>query len=149
MLLAWLHFVTMSDDNSNISDNAATATAPSTSTHKSHRHATVKRTVKYLAVCTNPRAVRECLRNAPDSVAKCICNAAYNVERGDVVPTPKQKALFGKHRKLIGKLTSHTGSLQAKRKVLQSQKGGFIIPELIGAAISALGNLLFPNLLPH
>jgi hypothetical protein len=138
----------MSDDNSDISDDA-TASAPSTSSYKNHRHATVKRTVKYLATCTNPRAVRECLRAAPDSVVKCICNAAYNVERGDVVLTPKQKALFGKHRKIIAKLTSHTGSLQAKRKVLQSQKGGFIIPALIGAAISALGNLLFPNLLPH
>ena len=137
----------MSDDSADTASDTTSASAPSSNSHKNPRHIALKRTIKYLATCNNPRAVRECLRAAPDSVVKCICNAAYNVERGDVVLTPKQKALFGKHRKLIAKLTSHTGSIQAKRKVLQSQKGGFIIPALIGAAISALGNLLFPNLL--
>lgn len=135
----------MSSDDANISDDdTASATAPSSS-HKRPRCTTVKRTVKYLSVCSSPRAVRECIRGAPDSVVKCICNAAYNVERGDVVLNPKHKAFFGKHRKLIAKLTSRSSSLAAKRKVLQSQKGGFLIPALIGAAISALGNLLFPH----
>jgi hypothetical protein len=126
------------DDHTDSSANAV-----STSSNKNNRNTHVKRTVKYLSVCGSPRAVRECIKAAPDGVVKCICNAAYNVERGDVVLSPKHKALFSKHRKLIAKLTSRTHSLQAKRKVLQSQKGGFIIPLLIGTALSALGNLLF------
>ena len=133
------------DDMSTDGHNTHPGNAVPSSAYKNHRDSSVKRTVKYLAVCGSPRAVRECIKASPDSVVKCICNAAYNVERGDVVLSPKHKALFGKHRKLIAKLTSRSHSLTAKRKVLQSQKGGFIIPALIGAAISALGSLLFPH----
>ena len=125
-------------------DDSTPATAPHTSSSSKHnKNPTVKRTVKYLAICNSPRAVRECIRASPDSVVKCICNAAYNVERGEVVLSPKHKALFGKHRKLIAKLTSRAGSLQTKRKVLQSQKGGFIIPALIRIAVAAFGDQLF------
>jgi hypothetical protein len=133
----------MSSDDGDNSNDATLSTQPTSSAYKNRQNAIVKRTVKYLTVCNSPRAVRECVRASPDSVVKCICNAAYNVERGDVVLSPKQRALFSKHRKLIANLTSRTGSIQAKRKVLQSQKGGFLIPALIGAAVSALGNLLF------
>jgi hypothetical protein len=132
----------MSTDDSNDNYNSPAHSVP-TSSYKNNRDTNVKRTVKYLAVCGSPRAVRECIKASPDGVVKTICNAAYNVERGDVALSPKHKALFRKHRKLIAKLTSRSHSVQAKRKVLQSQKGGFIIPALIGAAISALGNLLF------
>ena len=135
----------MSTDSDPSDDDSAPATAPHTSSSSKHNKIpTVKRTVKYLAICNSPHAaVRECIRASPDSVVKCICNAAYNVERGEVVLSPKHNALFGKHRKLIAKLTSRAGSLQTKRKVLQSQKGGFIIPALIRIAVAAFGDQRF------
>ncbi len=101
----------------------------------------VKYTAKYLATCNNPQAYRAVVRAAPDSAIRAICNAALNVERGDVIQlSPKQKALFRKYRKHIAILTSNA-SIKRKRSTLQSQKGGFFfIPPLILAALGALGS---------
>jgi hypothetical protein len=102
-----------------------------------------KNTVKYLATCTNPRAYTAVTRAAPVTTIKGICNAALNVEQGDIHLTPKQKALFRVHRKDIAALTSPRVSLARKRKVIQSQTGGFFfIPALLGAAIGAIGSKL-------
>ena len=106
-----------------------------------------KHTIKYLATCTDPRAYSAVTRAAPAGVVKGICNAAFNVEQGDVKLTPKQKALFRTHRKDIATLTSPRASLARKRKVIQSQKGGFFfIPALISAAIGAIGSKLIGSL---
>jgi hypothetical protein len=86
-------------------------------------------------------------RAAPDSTIRGICDAAYNVEQGDVHLSPKQKALFRAHRKEIAALTSPSVSLARKRKVIESQKGGFFfIPALISAALGALGSSLIGSL---
>jgi hypothetical protein len=106
--------------------------------------AVVKRTVKYLSVCDCPRAYKRVIKAAPDSVIKSICNAAVNVERGDIGLTREQRRLFRAHRKRIAKLTSRDTSIGSKRKVIQSQHGGFpFIPILIGTALGALGGKLF------
>jgi hypothetical protein len=81
-----------------------------------------KHTIKYLATCTDPRAYNAVTRAAPVGTIQGICNAALNVEQGDVHLTPKQKALFRTHRKDIARLTSPRVSLARKRKVIQSQK---------------------------
>jgi hypothetical protein len=100
-----------------------------------------KRTIKYLATCTNPRAYTAVTRAAPAGVIADICNAALNVEQGDVHLTPNQKALFRTHRDQIATLTSPRVSLARKRKLIESQKGGFFfIPALIGAALGAIGS---------
>jgi hypothetical protein len=106
-----------------------------------------KHTIKYLASCTDPRAYLAVTRAAPISAIKDICNAAINVEQGDVHLTPKQKALFRAHRKDIATLTSPSVGLARKRKVIQSQTGGFFfIPALLGAAIGAIGSKLLGSL---
>lgn len=108
------------------------------------RAATTKRTVKYLSVCSNPQAYRAVVRAAPDNVIRAIANAAYNVERGDIHLTPAQKTLFAKHRRAIAKLTSRSVSIKDKRKVVESQKGGFpFLPLIIGSALAAFGSRLF------
>lgn len=110
---------------------------------KGRRSAVVKRTVKYLSVCNDPATYRSVVRISSDPVIKTICNAALNVERGDVRLSNPQKKLFRKHRKAIAKLTSPKVGLPSKRRILV-QKGGFaFIPALIGAAISGLSGLLF------
>jgi phosphoserine phosphatase len=84
------------------------------------------------------------LKGATDDVIKAICNAALNVEQGDIHLSPVQRGLFATHRKQIAKLTAASGSLQSKRAIIQSQKGGFpFIPILIGTALGALGGKLF------
>ena len=104
----------------------------------------VKRTVKYLSVCSDPRAYSGVVRAAPDDVIKAICNAALNVEQGDVHLTPQLRILFSAHRAQIAKLTSHRHELKNKRKFVASQRGGFpFIPILIGTALGALGGKLF------
>jgi quercetin dioxygenase-like cupin family protein len=106
-----------------------------------------KRTLKYLATCTDPRAYIAVTRAAPARAIQDICNAAFNVEQGDIHLSPKQKALFRTHRKDIATLTSPRVTLARKRKVIVSQKGGFFfIPALISAAIGALGSTLLGKL---
>jgi hypothetical protein len=98
-----------------------------------------KRAIKFLAICHNPNVYKPVLRAAPDNVIRVISNAAYNVEQGDIALTPEQKRLFAKYRKQIAKLTSPTVSLANKRKALLSQRGGFLLPALLGAALGTLG----------
>jgi hypothetical protein len=108
------------------------------------RDANVKRTLKYLAICKDPRAYREVVRAASDRVIRTICKAAFNVEQGPVRLSPAQKTLFRAHRKSIALLSSKRGGIKAKRKTIASQKGGFpFIPLLIGSALGALGSRLF------
>jgi hypothetical protein len=108
---------------------------------------TNKRTIKYLATCTDPRAYIAVARAAPVGVIADICNAALNVEQGDVYLTPKQKALFRTHREEIATLTSPRVGLARKRKIIQSQKGGFFfIPALLGAALGAIGSKIIGSL---
>jgi hypothetical protein len=113
--------------------------------HKQNgRKSLVKRTVKYLSVCSNPRAYNSVLRAAPDEVIKAICNAALNIEQGDIRLSPAQRHLFAANRKTIAKITSRTGDLKSKRNIIQSQKGGFsFLPILLTAALCGLGPQLF------
>ena len=144
--IIWLLFAANmpSDYDSDPSDDTVhIASVHTSSSSKHNENPTVKRTVKYLAICNGPRAVRESVRASTDGVAKCICHTAHNAERGDAVLSLKHKTSLGKHRKLTAKLMSHAGSLQTKRKVLHSRKGGFIISALIRIAAAALGDQLF------
>jgi hypothetical protein len=113
--------------------------------HKQNgRKPLVKRTVKYLSVCSNPRAYNSVLKGAPDEVIKAICNAALNIEQGDIRLSPAQRHLFSAHREKISNTTSRIGVLKSKRNIIQSQKSGFpSIPILLGAALCGLGPQLF------
>jgi hypothetical protein len=107
-----------------------------------------KHTIKYLETCTDPHAYTAMARAAPDDTIRAICNAALNVERGDIHLAPDQKVLFHTHRGEIATLTSPRVSLARKRKVIQNQKGGFFfIPALIGAALGTVGSKLIGSLI--
>lgn len=94
-------------------------------------------------MCNDPSAYRSVVRAAPDSVLKSICNAALNVERGEIKLSPSQKTLFRQHRQQIANLTSRRVGLHSKRRILEQRGGAFWIPALIGAAISGLGSAIF------
>lgn len=96
---------------------------------------TVENTVKYIGVCNDPAAYHSVIRASPNSVVKTICNAALNVERGDIQLSPIQKKLFRNHRKEIAKLTNRRVNISTKRRLLEQRGGAFFIPALIGAAL--------------
>ena len=102
----------------------------------------VEGTMKYLAVCPDPQLFDAVVRRAPDCVIKGICNAARSLHERDVQLTEAQKSLFLAHRPVLKELTSPTNSIERKRQVVESQRGGFL-PLLIGSALGALGNWLF------
>ena len=106
----------------------------------------IKRAFKLLAVCRDPRVRRAILAHSPEALIKTICNAALNVERGEVVLT-KKKSVLRKYRSQIGKLTTRDYPIPKKRKIL-NQKGGLfpILPLLLTTALSTLGPLLFERL---
>lgn len=103
-----------------------------------------KRTVKYLAVCHNPRLQREILRAAPDGVYKSICNAFYNVaENPEIALSKKHKQVFTKHHRLVQQIISPQVKLKRKRKIIQRGGGIFlaaILPAVISTALSFLGS---------
>ena len=104
----------------------------------------VKRAFKFLADCQDPRVRSTILARAPDKLVKTICNAALNVERGDIALKKSQKEAFKKHRKDIAKLTSKKFSIPQKRKFLMQKGGAFpIISIFLSTALSALGSALF------
>ena len=114
-----------------LTQRASTSNVPQRG-NRNPKKTTIKRTVKYLSVCENPSAYTSVLRGASDDVIRSICNAALNVEQGDVHLTPAQRQLFSKHRKQIAKLTSPSVDIKSKRSVVASQKGGFpFIPILL------------------
>jgi hypothetical protein len=106
-----------------------------------------KHTIKYLACCTDPQAYTAVVRAAPSGVIRGICNAAINVQQGDIDLSPKQKTLFSAHQDDIATLTSPDIRLARKRKIIESQTGGFFfIPALIGAALGAIGSHVIGSL---
>ena len=106
----------------------------------------IKRAFKLLSVCRDPRVRKSIIAHSPDALVKTICNAALNVERGEVVLNKKQKAELGKYRSQIAKLTSRSIPIAKKRKILNQKGGAFpIIPILLSAALSTLGPLLFQS----
>ena len=104
----------------------------------------VKRTVKYLAVCPNSQLFDAVVHAAPDDVIAAIGDAALNVREGDVELSEPKKKLFRAHHPVFLKLVSPTVSIKRKRKVIESQSGGFpFLPILIGSALGAFGSRLF------
>ena len=136
--------INMDNSNPNCITDIEAAIA-SKRVRKSSTKQVTKRTVKYLSVCRDPQAFRAVIRAAPDSVIKTICNAALNIERGDIVLNSRQKACFRQFRKQIATLTSKRAALEVKRKLIQRQKGGLlgVVPALLDTEVSALGSALF------
>ena len=103
---------------------------------------TVERIVKYLAICPRSEMFDAVIRHAPDGVIQAICNAAVKVNQLEVPLTEQQKERFQSNHPLFRELTSPTASTERKRKVIESQHGGFL-PILISAALGALASHLF------
>ena len=105
---------------------------------------TIKPTVKFLAACRDPQIVSHILSKADKNLVKGICNAAYNVTRGDVPLSRPKKRLFAKYRPVFDTLTAPNKSLEVKRQLVQ--KGGALpalIPILLSTVLGTIGSALF------
>ena len=106
----------------------------------------LKRTIKYLAVCREPKIIISILNNSPDNVIKSICNAAVNAAKGSVAFNKKQKRSLSSHRPFIHHLIQKGESVQQKRRLLLSQRENLLadlIPTLLSSVLSSLGTTLF------
>ena len=110
---------------------------------KSQSPNTLKRYVEFLAVCKDPVACKAVLQRSPDTVIKCICNAALNAQQGDIQLTKKQIKALSKHRKKISILTNKNRDLKSKRKVLVQKGGAAFLPVLLGTILASLGSAIF------
>ena len=104
------------------------------------------RTIKYLALCREPRIILSILRNSPENLIKSICNAAANAAKGSVVFNRDQKKALAKHRNLITHLIQKGEGVKQKRKILLKQSETTLktlIPALLDSVLSSLGTTLF------
>ena len=110
-----------------------------------NKNRNTKRTIKFLSVCRDPKVVNQILRKADKSLVKGICNAAYNVSRGDIPLTRQRKRHFARYRQVFNKLTSSKIGLHQKRKSIQRGGGlvSTIVPILLSTVLTALGSRLF------
>ena len=111
---------------------------------KNDTHTRTKRTVKYLASCTDPRIQRAILQGASDSVYKSICNAFFNIaENPDINLTKQQRKRFQKFNPVIRKIIATEVPLNLKKKIIQRGGGPFLVallPAVISAALSLIGS---------
>lgn len=104
-----------------------------------------KQTLKFLASGPHPEITHHILRNADRALVKGICNAAYNVTKGEIPLTRRQKVLFAHHRPVLNALTTPQTSIEHKQK--QIQQGGSllatILPVVLGAVLTTVGSAIF------
>ncbi len=116
------------------------------SSSKVNRNKT-KRTIKYLALCRNPRTCKAVLGDSSDGVIKCICNAALNAYKGDVRLSGAQKHTLARHRRTIGQLIDRGVSIKKKRRVLVQKGGLAFLPLLLTTVLGSVGSALFEKLI--
>ena len=106
----------------------------------------VKRHLKFLAICKDPVTRRIVVKNSPDNVIKGIANAAYNAQKGDIKLNPAQVKQLGRYRKEIYGLTDRHKSIKAKRDILVQKGGLAILPFLLSTVLGTLGSTLINRL---
>jgi hypothetical protein len=78
-----------------------------------------KRTLKFLAVCTDPVVYTTVMRRATPGLVKTLCNAAINVATNpDILLSEAEKTVLGRHRKRVYELMSEDIPVRSKRKML-------------------------------
>lgn len=85
----------------------------------------------------NPQQRSNVLKAADSSLVIAICECALNTLKGNVPMSTPLKRKLSRFKKFLRTLAKNTTSWKRKRKFLV-QKGGAIIPLLLGAVLSAL-----------
>lgn len=98
-------------------------------------------TLKFLADA-KPHQRKAVLKTADKELIHCICECVYNTIQGKVPLTINQKNRLCRHKKDLRIIAQKTGSLQKKKKLLV-QKGGAILPLILGPLITGVLSSLF------
>ena len=104
------------------------------STHK-------KRTIKFLANCTDTKLIRLVLKTSSStSLIKSICNAILNAATGEISISESEKTVFQKHRKSF-ELLSKKQTLTTIKQYLINPKNKIlgVIPVLLTCVLRSIG----------
>src|SRR5277367_157778 len=82
----------------------------------------------------NPK-IKKILISQP-AILAAVSECIFNVLRGNVKLSDKQKSKLDKHKKVLRILATKSVSKLKKRKILQQNGGGAFLPFLIPAALS-------------
>lgn len=86
-----------------------------------------------------PKMTRSIINTADPALLTTLSECSLNVLNGNQKISPKCKQILTKHKNQLRHLAAppHKVSYKRKKKILL-QKGGFIIPALIGSVLSGL-----------
>jgi len=82
------------------------------------------------------------LRKASGGLIRTVAQVAKNTIKGNIHLTPRQKQRLRRHKKTLRTLSLAKSSLKSKRKLLM-QKGGALLPLLLGPILSAVAGGIF------
>jgi len=89
-------------------------------------------------LCTAPPPLRKTLlASAEPGLISCICECAHNTLKGNVVLTHIQKKKLSRHKRILRALAK-PGETWKKKRATLVQKGGAILPLLVGPILSAI-----------
>ena len=99
-----------------------------------------KRTIKFLAICSDTKTAKQVIKSSNNSVLKSIANAALNAAAGDVSITHLESKLFQDHRSTFDFLIEKH-SILAIKHYLTSNKNKVLIllPTLLSCVIKSIG----------
>lgn len=108
-----------------------------------HRLFGKKNAVLLQAICAaSPQQRRALINRADLKLVRCICECALNILKGNVPLKPSEKKRLSKHKTFLRKLAKIGKSLKTKKKII-NQKGGSLLPLILGPVVSALISKIF------
>jgi len=95
---------------------------------------------KYLYSNKNHR--KQLIKSATPEQIRCLCECTLNVLNCCVPISDLKKQKLGRHRKLVRKVAIDKLPIQDKHKLFSQKGGGIILPLIVSAVLSLLGNRL-------
>jgi hypothetical protein len=102
----------------------------------------VKGNLPYLQVLakSKPKIRKVIIEQTPNEVVMSICECCYNLLKGIIPLSPRQKQRLSRYKKHLRTLADKTISHTRKKRLL-NQKGGNILTALPPPVLTALGSL--------
>ena len=98
--------------------------------------------LQILAKC-KPKVRKVLIEHGPSDLILCICECCYNVLKGTVPLTKRQKQHLSRYKKHLRGLANKKISRVKKRRLLTQQKGGGnLLTALLPPVLSVLSSLL-------
>jgi hypothetical protein len=82
------------------------------------------------------------LQDASGDLIRTVSQVAKNTIKGNISLSPTQMKRLRRHKKTLRALSHKRSSLKSKRKLLM-QKGGALLPLILGPILSAVAGSLF------